>query len=181
MQETWVQCLSCKDPLEKEMATHSNIIAWKIPWTEEPSELQLMGLQRIRHDWFNACAQRKDWYPSIIEIYDLNSKLTRTYVSKIIYHNNFKCCVLHFWKEILGKRVKRNGVAFKILATVEGGRRRRQATYNCSTFPKDWSKLVSEIENILLVISPNFYFQYFLNVGIPMSLSSIYVISSSST
>ena len=39
MQETWVQSLALEDPLEKEMATHSSILAWKIPWTEEPGEL----------------------------------------------------------------------------------------------------------------------------------------------
>ena len=40
-----------EDPLEKEMATHSSILAWKIPWTEEPGGLQSMGSQRVRHDW----------------------------------------------------------------------------------------------------------------------------------
>ena len=45
MQETWVQSLGWEDPLEKEMATHSSILAWRIPWTEEPSRLQPMGLQ----------------------------------------------------------------------------------------------------------------------------------------
>ena len=44
-QETWVQSLGREDPLEKEMATHSNILAWKIPWTEEPGGQQSMGLQ----------------------------------------------------------------------------------------------------------------------------------------
>ena len=43
MQETWVQSLGPEDPLEKEMATHTSILAWKIPWTEEPSGLQSMG------------------------------------------------------------------------------------------------------------------------------------------
>ena len=43
--ETWVQSLGQEDPLEKEMATHSSILAWKIPWTEEPGRLQFMGLQ----------------------------------------------------------------------------------------------------------------------------------------
>ena len=43
MRETWVQSLSQKDPLEKEMATHSSTLAWKIPWTEEPGSLQSMG------------------------------------------------------------------------------------------------------------------------------------------
>ena len=46
MQETWVQSLGREDPLEKEMTTHSSILAWKIPWTEEPGRLQSMGLQK---------------------------------------------------------------------------------------------------------------------------------------
>ena len=50
MQETWVQSLDQEDLLEKEMATHSSILAWKIPWTEEPGGLQSMGLQRVGHD-----------------------------------------------------------------------------------------------------------------------------------
>ena len=45
-QETWVQSLGQKDPLEKEMATQSSILAWKFPWTEEPGGLQFMGSQR---------------------------------------------------------------------------------------------------------------------------------------
>ena len=48
--ETSVQFLGWEDPLEKEMATHSSILACKIPWTEEPGGLQSMGLQRVRHD-----------------------------------------------------------------------------------------------------------------------------------
>ena len=49
MWETWVQSLSWEDPLEKEMAIHSSILAWKIPWTEEPGGLQSTGSQRVRH------------------------------------------------------------------------------------------------------------------------------------
>ena len=49
MWETWVQSLGQEDPLEKEMVTHSSILAWKIPWMEEPGRLQFMGLQRVRH------------------------------------------------------------------------------------------------------------------------------------
>ena len=48
MQETWVQSLGQEDPLEEGMATHSRIVAWRIPWTEEPGRLQSMGLQRVR-------------------------------------------------------------------------------------------------------------------------------------
>ena len=51
MQETWVWSLGSEDPLEKEMATHSSILAWRIPQTKEPGELQSMGSQRVGHDW----------------------------------------------------------------------------------------------------------------------------------
>ena len=49
--ETWVRSLGQEGPLEKEVATHSNILAWRIPWTEESGGLQSMGLQRVGHDW----------------------------------------------------------------------------------------------------------------------------------
>ena len=51
MQETWVWYLGQEDSLEKEMATHSSIVAWKIPWTEEPGWLQSMRSQSVRNDW----------------------------------------------------------------------------------------------------------------------------------
>ena len=51
VQETWVQSLGWKDPLEKEMATHSSILAWKISWTEESCGLQFMGSRRVGRDW----------------------------------------------------------------------------------------------------------------------------------
>ena len=50
MQDTWVQSLGQEDPLEKEMATHSSTLAWKIPWAEELGMLQSMGSQRVRQD-----------------------------------------------------------------------------------------------------------------------------------
>ena len=50
MQETQVRSLSWEDPLEKGMAAHSSILAWRTPWTEEPGRLQSMGLQRVGHD-----------------------------------------------------------------------------------------------------------------------------------
>ena len=50
MQETWVQSLGQEDPLEEEMENSSSILAWRIPWMEEPDRLQSMGSQRIRHD-----------------------------------------------------------------------------------------------------------------------------------
>jgi len=46
----WIRSLGQEDPLKEAMATHSSILAWKIPWIEEPGELQSMGLQRVGHD-----------------------------------------------------------------------------------------------------------------------------------
>ena len=53
MQETWDRSLGWEDPLEKEMATHSSILAWRISWTQEPGGLQSIGSQRVRHNWGN--------------------------------------------------------------------------------------------------------------------------------
>ena len=50
MQEKWIRSLGWEDPLEKEMATHSSILAWEIPWTEEHGGLQSLGSQRVGHD-----------------------------------------------------------------------------------------------------------------------------------
>ena len=50
VQETCIQSLGWEDPLEKGMATHSSILVWRIPWTEDPGGLQSMGLQKVRHN-----------------------------------------------------------------------------------------------------------------------------------
>ena len=50
IQETWVQSRGQEDPLKKGMATHTSVVAWRIPWTEEPGRLQSMGSQRVGHD-----------------------------------------------------------------------------------------------------------------------------------
>ena len=50
MQDTWVQSLGQEDPLEKRMAIHSSILAWRMPWIEEPDGLQFVGSQRVGHD-----------------------------------------------------------------------------------------------------------------------------------
>ena len=70
MQETWVRFLGREDPLEKEMATHSSILAWRIPWMEELGELQSTRSQRVGHDWANCITLhcitrrlRKEVYP----------------------------------------------------------------------------------------------------------------------
>ena len=51
MQETWIWSLGQEDPLEEGMAIHSSILAWRIPWTEEPGGLQSMESQRVGHNW----------------------------------------------------------------------------------------------------------------------------------
>ena len=58
MQETWVWSLGLEEPMKKEIATHSSILAWEIPWTEEPCELQFMESQRAVHNW--ATTQQQD-------------------------------------------------------------------------------------------------------------------------
>ena len=66
MQETLVRTLGWEDPLEKEMATHSSTLAWKIPWTEEPGRLQSMELQRVGHDWATSLSLRgRKWSKSL--------------------------------------------------------------------------------------------------------------------
>jgi len=72
MWETWVWSLGQEDPLEKETATHSSTLAWKIPWVEKPGRLQSMGLQRVRHDWA--------------------SSLTHTH---FVHYLNFTMCTCH--------------------------------------------------------------------------------------
>ena len=64
MQETWVLSLGWEDPLEKEMATHSSILAWRIPWTEEPGGLQSMGSQSDLSEQLNTSSLKQ--YPLII-------------------------------------------------------------------------------------------------------------------
>ena len=70
MRETWVRSLGWEDPLEKEMATHSSVLAWRIPWREEPSRLQSTGSQRVGHDWVTSLSPSlsflysSDWWTS---------------------------------------------------------------------------------------------------------------------
>ena len=67
VQETWVPSLGWEGLLEKEMATHSSILAWRIPWTEEPGGLQSMGSQRVRHNW-------SDWTHTHTSAYSTNHR-----------------------------------------------------------------------------------------------------------
>ena len=79
MQETWVQSLGQEDPLEKEIATHSSTLAWKIPWTEEHGRLQSMGSQRVGHEWETSLSL------SFIKIQNLQVSKIQQYSKFIIY------------------------------------------------------------------------------------------------
>ena len=72
MWETWVQSLGQEDFLEKAMAPHSSILAWKIPWTEEPGRLQSMGSQRVGHDWATSLSFTTIW--STLKCWDLHKE-----------------------------------------------------------------------------------------------------------
>ena len=62
VQKTWLWSLGWEDPLEKGMATHSSILAWRIVWTEKPGGLQSVGSQRVRHNWVTDTAQQRHIY-----------------------------------------------------------------------------------------------------------------------
>ena len=73
MWETQVWPLAWEDPLEKGMATHSSILPWRVPWTEEPGGLQCLGLQNVRHDWeINTCR----WYRFVLKSENLCIRLS---------------------------------------------------------------------------------------------------------
>ena len=87
MRETWVRSLGWEDLLEKEMATHSSTLAWKIPWKEEPGRLQSTGSQRVGHNWatsmFNVAADivsiKQSWFPKWRKL-DVGSSLRKCYL-----------------------------------------------------------------------------------------------------
>ena len=85
MWETQVWSPGREDPLEKEMATHSSTLAWKIPWTEEPGRLQSMGSQRVGHDWVTSLLF------SGLRIWNLNSVLRNSIYSFFTAPNRVQC------------------------------------------------------------------------------------------
>ena len=102
MQETWIQFLGGENPLEKGMAIHSSILAWEIPWIEEPGGLQSMGLQRVRHDWMSNIHTHIPRYSLYIRIY--------------FYHEQY-CLVFVNPFSIVGKVNSGGGRENDILAT----------------------------------------------------------------
>ena len=93
MWETWVQSLGREDFLEKEMATHSSILAWKIPWMEEPGVLQFMGSQRVGHDWANSATHSltQAWWQYRARIYSFPNFEPVHYSMSVS-----NCCILTY-------------------------------------------------------------------------------------
>ena len=80
--EMQVRSLNQKDPLEKGMATHSSMLAWSIPWTEETGRPQSVGSHRVGHDWSNlACAHAKEWYESL-SVLEYLREINKSYLNK---------------------------------------------------------------------------------------------------
>ena len=85
VQETWVQSLGRENLLEKEIAVHSSILAWKIPWMEEPGRLQSMGLQRVGHNWvtslhFQTFPKLNIYLPHDLTILNINLREMKPYI-----------------------------------------------------------------------------------------------------
>ena len=101
--ETWVRSLGREDPLEKEMATHSSTLSWKIPWMEEPGGLQSMGSLKVRHDWSDLAAAAAVLQETVIlfskaavPLCILNSKEWELLLLPIL-HSIWWCWCSGFW------------------------------------------------------------------------------------
>ena len=78
LQETWVWTLDREDLLEEDVATHSSVLAWRIPWTEEPGGLQSMGSQRVRHGWSDLAHMHTRFTEHLLCIGIVNVDITST-------------------------------------------------------------------------------------------------------
>ena len=95
-QEMWVQSLNWEDPLEEEMATHSSILAWKIPWAEEPGSLQPVGPQGVGHNWVTEHTYNMELKQS--GIHNLNKNMLRKIEE--LNHSNVGCICARWEKNI---------------------------------------------------------------------------------
>ena len=107
MRETQVQFLGWEDPLEKEMATHSSTLAWRIPWTEECGRLHSMGLQRVGHDWATSLSLflsiRQGWQRILCQVGEtlgINSYENEGYKIRIRYREKIKLEVALHWSKV---------------------------------------------------------------------------------
>ena len=125
MQETQVRFLGGDDPLEKEMATHSSILAWRIPWREEPGRLQSTGLQRVRHNWATSLHLRRR-------------------ESKSVWKNSWRD---YSWK--FPQHGKRNSQSSprSTKSSIQDKPKDKQAKTHINQTNKDWQRLNTKKEN----------------------------------
>ena len=88
--ETWVPSLGWEDPLEKEIATHPSILAWRIPWMEEPGRLQSTASQRVWHDWATSFSLSLSWYIKKLEDEMQTINNERTNIDHLIFKRQRK-------------------------------------------------------------------------------------------
>ena len=150
MRETWVWSRGREDPLEKGMATHSSILAWEIPWTEEPGGLHSKGLQRVRRDW---ATEHNPIYINAQLFWGVYSKwLGGDSVSKIQYLRSFRKTlwgIFHHWalsqaQLFLSSRIKA-GQCLPLLWSFPG-----ESESNCNQGiekKKKWSRVLSQSTN----------------------------------
>ena len=103
VQETWVQSLSQEDPLEKGMPTHSSILAWKIPWTEEPGGLQPTGPWRDGHDWakhrlFIISGQSVSGIRTVTAVHRASEWIFQTCKTLVLRTTLFSCKSWVYWE-----------------------------------------------------------------------------------
>ena len=111
IQETRVRSLGWEDPLEKEMATHSSTLAWRIPWREEPGSLQSMGSQRVRHDWATSLSRRREQWSRMLVLY--RSKInTETYSLSLVIRSSFNSLSNRSLIHVMRRKLKFNSVQF---------------------------------------------------------------------
>ena len=104
--ETWVRSLGWEDPLEEGMATHSSIITWRIPWTEEPGGLQPMGLHRVGHDW--ATKHSTAWHSGVLpaqSIQNMQGRLIKKEDIQLVWHTVSKIWVSE-WLSSISEKLK---------------------------------------------------------------------------
>ena len=92
VQETWVWSLGLEGTMEKEMATHSSILAWKIPWPDDPGGLQSMRLQRVGHDWaINMCTAPIEISTQIMEAKYSGTLFLTCHILWLGFYQNLAC------------------------------------------------------------------------------------------
>ena len=131
MQETWVWFLGWEDPLEKEMATHSSVLGWEIPWREEPCRLPSMGSQRVGHDWVTKPPPPCFWlwcWKRFLKVPWTARRSNQSIITEISPENLLKRLMLKLKLQNFGHLMQITDSFEKtlMLGKIEGGRRGRE-------------------------------------------------------